>query len=173
MNGFSDVNAGDWYNTAVSTLASLDILKGRTDTLFAPNAPITRAEFAAICARFDTSLHDGGSSFTDIGGHWAEAEIGRACTLGWINGYEDGTFQPNSRITRAEAMTMVNRVLQRLPEGEDDLLPGMNTWPDNQPDAWYYLAVQEAANSHDFTRKNGIHEQWTQLTADPDWAQYQ
>lgn len=173
VNGFSDVNAGDWYNTAVSTLASLDILKGRTDTLFAPNAPITRAEFAAICARFDTSLHDGGSSFTDIGGHWAEAEIGRACTLGWINGYEDGTFQPNSRITRAEAMTMVNRVLQRLPEGEDDLLPGMNTWPDNQPDAWYYLAVQEAANSHDFTRKNGIHEQWTQLTADPDWAQYQ
>ena len=173
-NQFTDVSGSAWYNTAVSTMAALDIAKGRTPTTFVPDAPITRAEFAAVCARFDTHLRDGDSDFSDISGHWAEAEIERAATLGWINGYPDVTFRPDNAITRAEAMTMINRVLQRLPENEDDLLPDMNVWPDNQPQDWYYLAVQEATNSHDFDRKDdGVHEHWTDMNADPNWTQYQ
>ena len=173
-NTFEDVNEGMWCNTAISTLARLGIVYGRTSTFFDPDASITRAEFAAICARFDDSGIEADSSFTDISGHWAEDEIERAATLGWIRGYTDGTFRPNNLITRAEAMTMINRVLQRLPEDEDDLLDDMNVWPDNQPDDWYYLAVQEATNSHDFNRKSdGVHEHWTEMTADPDWKQYE
>ena len=102
-------------------------------------------------------------------GHWAEKSIERAAALGWIAGYEDDTFRPNHYITRAEAMTMINRVLCRVPETEGDLLPGMITWPDNQPGTWYYLAVQEATNSHDYDRKDAIHEKWTALTEEPDW----
>lgn len=172
-NTFADVNEGMWCNTAISTMAKLGIVKGRSQEHFDPDAPITRAEFAAICARFDTSKRDGDSDFTDIAGHWAEAEIERAATLGWIMGYTDSTFRPENYITRAEAMTMINRVLNRLPESEDDLLDSMNVWPDNQPGAWYYLAVQEATNSHDFNRKGDVHEHWTKLTADPDWTKYQ
>ena len=174
INTFDDVNEGMWCNMAISTIAKLGIVKGRTAERFDPNAPITRAEFAAICARFDTSKHDGDSNFTDISGYWAEAEIERAASLGWVRGYTDGTFRPSNHITRAEAMTMINRVLKRLPEDEDDLLDGMNVWPDNKPDAWYYLAVQEATNSHDFTRKSdAVHEHWTKMTTDPNWTQYQ
>ncbi len=174
INTFDDVNEGMWCNMAISTIAKLGIVKGRTAERFDPNAPITRAEFAAICARFDTSKHDGDSNFTDISGYWAEAEIERAASLGWVRGYTDGTFRPGNHITRAEAMTMINRVLKRLPEDEDDLLDGMNVWPDNKPDAWYYLAVQEATNSHDFTRKSdAVHEHWTKMTTDPNWTQYQ
>lgn len=173
-NKFTDVNAGDWYNTAVSTMASLGIVNGRTDTAFEPDAPITRAEFAAVCARFDETRRDGESNLTDIGGHWARQEIERAYVLGWINGYEDGTFRPDRQIARAEAMTMINRVLKRLPEDEGDLLPDMNAWPDNRRDAWYYLAVQEATNSHLFERKqDGVHEQWTEMTQDPNWKKYE
>ena len=172
-NTFADVNDGMWCNMAISTMAKLGVVKGRSTEHFDPNAPITRAEFAAICARFDTSKRTGDSDFTDITGHWAEAEIERAASLGWIMGYTDGTFRPENYITRAEAMTMINRVLNRLPEDKEDLLDGMNVWPDNQPDAWYYLAVQEATNSHDFTRKGDVHEHWTKLNADPDWSQYQ
>ena len=173
-NTFADVNEGMWCNTAISTMTRLGVVHGRTAERFDPNAPITRAEFAAICARFDATKHDGDSNFTDIAGHWAEAEIERAASLGWVRGYTDGTFRPGNHITRAEAMTMINRVLNRLPEDEKDLLDGMNVWPDNQPSDWHYLAVQEATNSHDFTRKSdAVHEHWTKLTADPDWSRYQ
>lgn len=173
-NTFADVNEGMWCNTAISTLARLGIVNGRSTEFFDPDASITRAEFAAICARFDNSGVKADSNFTDIAGHWAEAEIEQAATLGWIRGYADGTFRPNNQITRAEAMTMINRVLQRLPESEDDLLHDMRVWPDNQPEDWFYLAVQEATNSHDFDRKaDGVHEHWTEMTADPDWKQYE
>ena len=172
-NTFTDVNEGMWCNKSISTMAVLNIVKGRTAERFDPDAPITRAEFAAICARFDTGMTEGDSNFTDISGHWAEAEIERAASLGWIMGYTDGTFRPDNYITRAEAMTMINRVLCRIPENEDDLLPGMNVWPDNLPDAWYYLAVQEATNSHDFRYKGEIYEHWIRLTTDPDWTRYQ
>jgi uncharacterized repeat protein (TIGR02543 family) len=175
-NPFEDVPENAWYCKAVSTLTALGIIEGRSETSFAPNEPITRAELATICARFDTGVTSGTSTFTDIAGHWAEAEIQRAAALGWIEGYdEDGTFRPDRNITRAEAITMINRVLCRIPKDESDLIQEeMNTWPDNQnTDAWYYLAVQEATNSHDFQHKGEIHETWTQMQQDPDWEQYE
>ena len=168
-NTFADVTDGQWHNKTISTMAKLGVVKGRNAEAFDPDAPITRAEFATICARFDKTQISTGSNFTDISGHWAEKYIERAATLGWIAGYSDGTFRPSNYITRAEAMTMINRVLCRMPETESDLLPGMITWPDNQPGTWYYLAVQEATNSHDYDRKDAIHEKWTALTEAPDW----
>ena len=172
-NEFSDVSDGQWHNKAVSTMAKLGIVKGRRADRFDPNASITRAEFAAICARFNTKPVENSSSFSDISGHWAENEIERAAAFGWISGYPDGTFRPDARITRAEAMTMINRVLCRMPQSESDLLNSMVTWPDNKPSDWHYLAVQEATNSHDFDRQGEVGESWTKLTSVPDWKQYQ
>ena len=172
-NGFSDVSDGQWHNKAISTMAKLGIVKGRRADSFDPDASITRAEFAAICARFNTKPVENNGSFSDISGHWAENEIERAAAFGWISGYPDGTFRPDARITRAEAMTMINRVLCRMPQSESDLLDSMVTWPDNKPSDWHYLAVQEATNSHDFDRKGEVGESWTKLTSVPDWKRYQ
>ena len=172
-NEFSDVSDGQWHNKAVSTMAKLGIVKGRRADRFDPNASITRAEFAAICARFNTKPVENSSSFSDISGHWAENEIERAAAFGWISGYPDGTFRPDARITRAEAMTMINRVLCRMPQSKSDLLDSMVTWPDNKPSDWHYLAVQEATNSHDFNRQGEVGESWTKLTSVPDWKRYQ
>lgn len=172
-NTFKDVLDGQWHNTPISTMAKLGVVKGRNAECFDPDAPITRAEFATICARFDKTQISTSSNFTDISGHWAEKYIERAATLGWIAGYSDGTFRPNNYITRAEAMTMINRVLCRMPQSEDDLLNDMTVWPDNHPTDWHYLAVQEATNSHDFDRKGEVNEKWTKLTSAPDWSRYQ
>ena len=172
-NEFSDVSDGQWHNKAISTMAKLGIVKGRRADRLDPDASITRAEFAAICARFNTKPVENSSSFSDISGHWAENEIERAAAFGWISGYPDGTFRPDARITRAEAMTMINRVLCRMPQSESDLLDSMVTWPDNKPSDWHYLAVQEATNSHDFDRKGEVGESWTKLTSVPDWKRYQ
>lgn len=172
-NDFSDVSDGQWHNKAVSTMAKLGIVKGRRADRFDPDASITRAEFAAICARFSTRPVENSGSFSDISGHWAENEIERAAAFGWISGYPDGTFRPDARITRAEAMTMINRVLCRMPQSESDLLDSMVTWPDNKPSDWHYLAVQEATNSHDFNRQGEVGESWTKLTSVPDWTRYQ
>ena len=172
-NTFTDVTDGQWHNKAISTMAKLGVVKGRNAEAFDPDAPITRAEFATICARFDKTQISTSSNFTDISGHWAEKYIERAATLGWIAGYSDGTFRPSNYITRAEAMTMINRVLCRMPQSADDLLNDMTVWPDNHPTDWYYLAVQEATNSHDFDRKGEVNEKWTKLTNGSDWRQYQ
>ena len=172
-NDFSDVSDGQWHNKAISTMAKLGIVKGRRADNFDPDASITRAEFAAICARFNTKPVENSGSFSDISGHWAENEIERAAAFGWISGYPDGTFRPDARITRAEAMTMINRVLCRMPQSESDLLDSMVTWPDNKLSDWHYLAVQEATNSHDFNRQGEVGESWTKLTSVPDWKQYQ
>lgn len=172
-NEFSDVSDGQWHNKAISTMAKLGIVKGRRADRFDPDASITRAEFAAICARFSTRPVENSGSFSDISGHWAENEIERAAAFGWISGYPDGTFRPDARITRAEAMTMINRVLCRMPQSESDLLDSMVTWPDNKPSDWHYLAVQEATNSHDFNRQGEVGESWTKLTSVPDWTRYQ
>ena len=172
-NDFSDVSDGQWHNKAISTMAKLGIVKGRRADRFDPNASITRAEFAAICARFSTRTVENSGSFSDISGHWAENEIERAAAFGWISGYPDGTFRPDARITRAEAMTMINRVLCRMPQSKSDLLDSMVTWPDNKPSDWHYLAVQEATNSHDFNRQGEVGESWTKLTSVPDWTRYQ
>ena len=172
-NTFADVTDGQWHNKAISTMAKLGVVKGRNAEAFDPDASITRAEFAAICARFNTKPVENSGSFSDVSGHWAENEIERAAAFGWISGYPDGTFRPDARITRAEAMTMINRVLCRMPQSESDLLDSMVTWPDNKPSDWHYLAVQEATNSHDFDRQGEVGESWTKLTSVPDWKRYQ
>ena len=164
-NSFDDVPADAWYVTEVSTLARLGVFVGRTTDVFAPDAPITRAEFATVCARFDQSGAAEDRDFSDIGGHWAEQYIRQAAALGWVQGYPDGTFGPDRPITRAEAVTMINRVLRRNPGSKDDLLSGMKVWPDNPEGAWYYLEVQEATNGHEFHRKADGHEKWTVVSA--------
>ena len=170
-NRYSDVTRADWYNTAVSTLSSMGIITGYPDGTFRPNAAITRAEFAAIAARFDNDGDKTAAKFSDIATHWAKDEISIAYNNGWITGYPDGTFGPQRDITRAETMTLVNRVLNRQPETEDDLLPNMTVWTDNaNPKAWYYLAVQEATNSHYYEFKtNSQYEKWTELRETRDW----
>ena len=170
-NRYSDVAATSWYNTAVSTLSSMGIITGYPDGTFRPNAAITRAEFAAIAARFDNDGDKTAAKFSDIATHWAKDEISIAYNNGWITGYPDGTFGPQRDITRAETMTLVNRVLNRQPETEDDLLPNMTAWTDNaNPKAWYCLAVQEATNSHYYKFKtNSKYEQWTALRETRDW----
>ena len=172
-NRYSDVAATSWYNTAVSTLSSMGIITGYPDGTFRPNAAITRAEFAAIAARFDNDGDKTAAKFSDIANHWAKDEISIAYNNGWITGYPDGTFGPQRDITRAETMTLVNRVLNRQPETEDDLLPNMTVWTDNaNPKAWYYLAVQEATNSHYYKFKtNSKYEKWTELRETRDWTQ--
>ena len=170
---YTDVPDGHWANTAISTMTGLDIVRGYDAAAFGPGDPITRAQFAAICARFDTGKSNGSRTFSDIEGHWAKAYIERAAELGWISGFQDGTFRPDAYITRAQAVTMINRMLNRLPEDPSDLLPGMNVWPDCGPGDWFYLAIQEATNSHDFKRKAGSYETWTRLTKDPDWTRYE
>ena len=172
-NRYSDVAATSWYNTAVSTLSSMGIITGYPDGTFRPNAAITRAEFAAIAARFDNDGDKTAAKFSDIATHWAKDEISIAYNNGWITGYPDGTFDPQRDITRAETMTLVNRVLNRQPETEDDLLPNMTVWTDNaNPKAWYYLAVQEATNSHYYEFKtNSQYEKWTELRETRDWTQ--
>ena len=170
-NRYSDVAATSWYNTAVSTLSSMGIITGYPDGTFRPNAAITRAEFAAIAARFDNDGDKTAAKFSDIATHWAKDEISIAYNNGWITGYPDGTFGPQRDITRAETMTLVNRVLNRQPETEEDLLPNMTVWTDNaNPKAWYYLAVQEATNSHYYEFKtNSQYEKWTELRETRDW----
>ena len=172
-NRYSDVTRADWYNTAVSTLSSMGIITGYPDGTFRPNVAITRAEFAAIAARFDNDGDKTAAKFSDIATHWAKDEISIAYNNGWITGYPDGTFGPQRDITRAETMTLVNRVLNRQPETEEDLLPNMTVWTDNaNPKAWYYLAVQEATNSHYYKFKtNSKYEKWTELRETRDWTQ--
>lgn len=176
MTSNKTVYAG-WTATNVPDMLNGDdhyaYVVGYSDGTVRPNANISRAEFATICARFDKTQISTSSNFTDISGHWAEKYIERAATLGWIAGYSDGTFRPSNYITRAEAMTMINRVLCRMPQSADDLLNDMTVWPDNHPTDWYYLAVQEATNSHDFDRKGEVNEKWTKLTNGSDWRQYQ
>ena len=171
-NSYSDVAEGAWYNHAVSTLSAMGIVKGDSQGKFNPNAPITRAEFAAIAARFDDKANTTAVDFSDIASHWAKNEISAAANNGWINGYTDGTFRPNNKITRAEAMTLVNRVLKRLPETAEDLHNDMIKWSDNSDtSAWYYLAVQEATNSHYYDIKENKHEKWSKLRETRDWTE--
>ena len=137
-----------------------------------PQNNITRAEVATIAARFDNDGDKTAAKFSDIANHWAKDEISIAYNNGWITGYPDGTFGPQRDITRAETMTLVNRILNRQPETEDDLLPNMTVWTDNaNPKAWYYLAVQEATNSHYYKFKtNSQYEKWTELRETRDWT---
>ena len=173
QNKFTDVSNDAWYCSAVSTLSAMGIISGYPDATFRPNASITRAEFAAIATRFDVNGDKTPASFNDIADHWAKDEIAVAANNGWVNGYEDGSFRPQNKITRAETMSLVNRVLNRKPETAEDLLENMAKWTDNaDTNAWYYLAVQEATNSHYYKYKeNSQYEKWTELRETRDWSE--
>ena len=174
-NDYSDIAPESWYNNAVSTLSNMGIINGYEDGTFKPNAPITRAEFTAIATRFFdyTAEYDG--AFNDVSrSAWYADCVQAAVDMGLVDGYPDGGFHPNSNITRAEAVTIVNRVLNRAPH-EDHLLDEdeMNVWPDNVYGAWYYADMQEATNSHDYDwiRVSGERvEEWTEKLPERDWA---
>lgn len=173
-NTYTDVSSGAWYNNAISTLTKAGILTGRGNGRFDPNAPITRAEFATLLSRFYEAEYEGPDKFSDIAGHWAANNINKATMNSLLQGYPDGTFKPNNYITRAEAVTGVNRILGRIAH-KDHLLPDMIIWPDNSdPGAWYYEAIQEATNSHHYEKTvegSGLmHEGWTELREVRDWA---
>ena len=173
-NPYSDVSEDAWYNNAVSTLTNAGIIDGYEDGTFKPNGNITRAEFATIAVRFFEATYEGENLFPDIDGHWAQDYINEAANAGIVDGYPDGTFGPQKLITRAEAMTMVNRTIDRHPH-EDHLLDDMIVWPDNPETAWYYEQVQEATNSHAYTMntddEQNPYEIWTELLPVRDWAQ--
>lgn len=173
-NRYSDVSAGRWYNNAVSTMTRAGVVNGYPDGTFRPNAPITRAEMAKIIALF-AKLEPSAERFPDTAGHWAEPYIRLAAGSGWIEGYPDGTFRPDRAITRAETVTMIDRVLERVPKDESRLLPHetMLTFPDCRPGQWFYIAVQEAANSHIYERAASEQhgdEQWKELRDNRDWT---
>ena len=170
-NAYSDVSGTAWYAAAVSTLSKMGVISGYPDGTFRPNAPITRAEFAAMIARFDETAKSADTPFTDISGHWAENAIGKAYGNGWIKGSNKTVFCPESNLTRAETATLLNRVLHRLPEKESDLLANQIAWPDNPETFWGYLAIQEATNSHEYERKaDGVHEMQTAKRENRDWS---
>lgn len=172
-NNFSDVNKTDWFVTSVSTLTKAGIISGYEDGTFRPNQQITRAEFAAIASRFDkTEVDTSKSTLTDIEGSWAEESIKRAEALGYVSGYEDGTFRPDQPITRAEVMSLLNRVLHRDTVTLQTLQnrPDMLKWTDNMDTSkWYYIAVQEATNNHDEKFDSG-NEEWTKVKDPIDWS---
>lgn len=173
-NDYTDVNAGDWFNNAISTLSNAGIVTGYNDGTFRPNQPITRGEMAKIIANF-ANLKYGGKTFTDLAGHWSKSYVELAAGNGWIAGYPDGSFRPDQKITRAETVTMINRVLDRVPAKESRLLSRsiMLTFPDNKPGDWYYIAIQEASNSHEYQRsvyETTGDEMWTKLIDNVDWT---
>lgn len=173
-NDYTDVNAGDWFNNAISTLSNAGIVTGYNDGTFRPNQPITRGEMAKIIANF-ANLNKGTKSFTDLSGHWSKTYVELAAGNGWIAGYPDGSFRPDQKITRAETVTMINRVLERVPAKELRLLSRsiMLTFPDNKPGDWYYIAIQEASNSHEYQRsvyETTGDEMWTKLIDNVDWT---
>ena len=177
-NNYSDVKDTDWCNNAISTLSNMGILKGDKDGRFRPNDPVTRAEFAAIAARFSDGAADDYADFSDVpNDYWASKEIAKAAKLGWIKGYTDGTFRPKNNITRAEVMTLVNRVLERGVD-EDGLAEDAIQWADNKPGDWYYYDVQEATNSHEYARtdkpidgQSFCYEEWIKLKENRNWAE--
>ena len=173
-NDYTDVPADAWYNNAVSTLSNAGIIDGYEDGTFKPDGNITRAEFATIAVRFFEATYDGGDLFSDIAGHWAQDYINEAANAGIVDGYPDGTFRPQQYITRAEAMTMVNRTIDRHPDA-DHMLDDMIVWPDNPETAWYYEQVQEATNSHEYTMntddEQNPYEIWTELLPNRDWSE--
>lgn len=170
-SGFRDVASSSWYNTYVATLNNAGVITDSSNGYFRPNEAITRAELAAMLAKFSETT-GAANYFNDVSAkYWAANAIAICAKLGWITGYPDGTFRPDKNVTRAELMAMINRATGRAPKSADAFLPGMKTWSDNTADKWYYLDVQEATNSHSYTVKGS--ETWTALTSDPNWSLYE
>lgn len=176
VNDFSDVASGDWFNVTVSSLAQMGVIAGYEDGSFRPNAPITRAEFAAIATRFfaERGVTYNEGLFADItGDEWFADVVAAAADRGLLGGYPDGTVRPNATITRAESCAVVNRTLDRRPDAKHLLPAGeMRVWPDNPVDGWYYADMQEATNGHEYRwltiGKNKI-EDWTAILPDNTW----
>ena len=171
-NIFADVTNGQWHNKAISTMAKLGIVKGRrADRLDLMPRSLVRSLRQSARASTPNRLRTAAASPTfPVTGRKRDRESGGVRLDFGLSGRH---VPPRRRITRAEAMTMINRVLCRMPQSESDLLDSMVTWPDNKPSDWHYLAVQEATNSHDFNRQGEVGESWTKLTSVPDWKQYQ
>jgi len=167
---YSDVAEDAWYRVEVSTMTNLGILEGYPDGSFRPDQPVTRGELATILARLAeaTEPEDKKTAFSDVDDHWAETDIHIIEEYGWIEGYEDKTFRPDAYITRAEAVAMTNRALNRMPGYVNDLDKGMHIWPDNaDPEMWYFIDVQEASHSHDYERLRGNRSRWTEILEMP------
>ena len=176
-SGYPDVALADWFNNAIATLSNGGIISGYPDGTFDPNGYITRAEFAVIAARFFDMDYQGEDLFPDIDGHWAQDYINQAAENGFIEGYPDGTFGPDKYITRAEAVTLVNRTLDRHPD-PDHFLEDMLVWPDNlDTEQWYYADMQEATNSHEYQVKKDAqgneYEVWTKVLPVRDWEAFE
>ncbi|MDR0570583.1 MAG: InlB B-repeat-containing protein [Clostridiales Family XIII bacterium] len=180
-NPFPDVTYDRFYFVPVSVMSEMGVVKGYPEGDFRPNGSITRAELSAVIARFARLMAlqpKNDLTFTDIEKHWAETDILLAASIGWLKGDGNGLFRPNDNITRAEFIAIMNRVLERGVDSEEDMLPAMIHWVDNADKAaWYYFDVQEATNSHDFDRKTAQDptlgfalEHWKNLTANRDWA---
>lgn len=161
-NSFRDVNSSMWYNKATSSMAAGGYIQGYADGTFGANKPITRAEFVCLAARFATKT-TGFASYTDVdNGHWAARSIAICASNGWVQGYEDGTFRPDQPITRAEAMTIINRMLGRgVSKGY--VCKGAARFTDNDPGSWYYYEILEATNDHEYRNARPF-EQWIRAT---------
>ncbi|MCL2353086.1 MAG: S-layer homology domain-containing protein, partial [Defluviitaleaceae bacterium] len=171
-NNFADVSSANWFNNAVSTTTNAGLFVGMPDGTFQPQREITRAELAAVIARYMGVANNGTPMFSDIAGHWAESYINAAAINGWVNGFPNGSFEPDRPITRAEAAAMINRMFNRRLEDHTGLLQGMIAWPDNaNQNSWYYLYMQEATNSNYFEMKvDGVHKRWVELAPARDWT---
>ena len=133
-SGFRDVASGSWYNTYVATLNNAGVITDSSNGYFRPNEAITRAELAAMLAKFSETT-GAANYFNDVSAkYWAANAIAICAKLGWITGYPDGTFRPDKNVTRAELMAMINRATGRAPKSADAFLPGMKTWIDNTSD---------------------------------------
>ena len=170
-NNFSDVSADKWYNNAVSTLCHMGVLGGYSDGTFRPNAPITRAEFAKIAVSFaQTNGSAVYSYFTDVKTtDWFAPYVTAAKDSSLIEGYSDGSFKPENRITRAEACAIVNRVLGRKPSKNHMKISGRIDWPDCTTADWFYEAIMEATNSHTYQMGKRV-ETWNDKLPQRDWA---
>ena len=176
VNDYTDCSSDLWCNNAISTLTNMGIIDGFSDGTFRPYAKITRAQFAKIAVGFfETPREDYQGYFTDVDiNAWYTEYVEAAARVGLIEGFNDGTFRPNTNITRAQACVIVNRALGRSPD-EDRLLDEdeMITWPDNNPEDWFYADMQEATNSHDYTWvtvSGDKVEKWTEKLEQRDWA---
>ncbi len=166
--GFDDVAASDWCAKYIARLSASGIIKGYDDGTFKPNNPITRAEFATMCIRFfedrTESISEASSDFTDVSDdHWAKDYIDKAAKQGFVTGYPDGTFKPDELITRAEVVTVTNRMLSRYPDKEyiDENVDKLTKFTDVTDNThWAYYEILEAANEH-HTRLNKQTESWT------------
>lgn len=147
---FKDVSAKNWFYEPVETLYNIGLLEGKSKDTFAPNAPISRAEFAALAARFQNLKYTSGKVFSDVEkGHWAYSYINAASEAGWIQGYPDGTFRPDKEITRTETVTLVNSMINRTVTREKlKALNVRNPYNDLAESFWGYTDLMEATVSH-------------------------